>query len=214
WYSMRTCCPLRRCACSPIASRKVVYSRPSPSRTTNRVLPERVSNPRTSSIVVTTSMPGSYPVQRDGTGVSESGDRLYPAASDGGLQLLVVAEVLLRVRGRELDKRTIEDGPAAEIRGDRDAVAAARVCARECPGAEAAVVGQTGRRHLLDHGRALPVLQLAHVEVTLQSIEACRDAQPAEEDVARRLHQPLPRDDALAVVGELSGAQETVEYRA
>ena len=54
-------------------------------------------------------------------------------------------------------------------------------------------------RHRLDVGRALPVPQLAHVEVAALAVEPV-DALPAEEDVAGRLHQPLALDDALAVV--------------
>ena len=54
-------------------------------------------------------------------------------------------------------------------------------------------------RHRLDVGRALPVPQLAHVEVA-RPCRRCPRRAPAEEDVAGRLHQPLPLDHPLAVV--------------
>ena len=44
---------------------------------------------------------------------------------------------------------------------------------------------------------ALPVAQLADVEVALYAVDA-RDALPAQEDVARGLHEPLAGDDPLA----------------
>ena len=52
--------------------------------------------------------------------------------------------------------------------------------------------------HLLDLGGALPVLQLADVEVARLAVEPGVHVQPAEEDVAGRLHQALTGDDALA----------------
>ena len=50
----------------------------------------------------------------------------------------------------------------------------------------------TLRSHPLDLDRALPVAQLADVEVALLAVDP-GDALPAEEDVAGRLHQPLAR---------------------
>ena len=63
--------------------------------------------------------------------------------------------------------------------------------------------------HLLDFRRALPVLQLASVEVARLAVEPGLDVQPAEEDVAAGLHQALAGDDALAVVGELARCRGT-----
>jgi hypothetical protein len=81
------------------------------------------------------------------------------------------------------------------------------VGARERPAAHLTVSGQAVGEHLLDLGRRLPVLQLAAVVVV------AFDAQPAEEDVTAGLHQPLPDDDALAVVGELARARVLLEHR-
>src|SRR6476660_8436039 len=56
---------------------------------------------------------------------------------------------------------------------------------------------------LATHGRQvdgrLPVPELAHVEVVLFTVEALA-ALPAQEDVARRVRDPLTAHDALAVV--------------
>ena len=57
--------------------------------------------------------------------------------------------------------------------------------------------------HGVDVGGALPVAQLAHVEVADLAVDA-GDSLPAEEDVAGRLHQPLAGDHSLPVVGVLA----------
>ena len=67
------------------------------------------------------------------------------------------------------------------------------------PAADAGVDRQALRRQRLDFGRALPVPELAHVEVALPPVDADRRA-PAEEAVARGLHQPLALDHPPAVV--------------
>ena len=67
--------------------------------------------------------------------------------------------------------------------------------------------------HLLDFRRALPILQLAAVEVAFLAVEPRLDVQPAEEYVAAGLHQPLADDDPLAVVLELTRSEELLEHR-
>ena len=57
--------------------------------------------------------------------------------------------------------RAVEAVAVAEVGGDRDAVAAASVRARERPAAQLAVGGHALRDHLLDLRGALPVLELA-----------------------------------------------------
>ena len=44
-------------------------------------------------------------------------------------------------------------------------------------------------------------------------VDPVLDVQPAEEDVARRLHQALPGDHPLAVVAEVAGADEALQHR-
>ena len=83
----------------------------------------------------------------------------------------------------------------------------------ERPAAGLPVSGQGGRAHRLDHQRALPVLQLAHVEVAFLPVERRLDALPAEQDIGGGLHQSLPCDDPLAVVRVLALADEPLEHR-
>ena len=52
-----------------------------------------------------------------------------------------------------------------------------------------------------DHRRTLAVPQLAYVEVLLDAVGA-RATFPAQEDVARGLHQPLSADHSLALRSE------------
>ena len=80
--------------------------------------------------------------------------------------------------------------------------------------AELPVDAERPRVHRLDHDRALPVAQLAHVVVALLAEDALRDMEPAEEDVARRLHDALPGDDALARILVLARADELLQHRA
>src|SRR4051794_26631307 len=125
---------------------------------------------------------------------------------------LVVALVLLCVYPGEFEDRSVESVAAAEIGGDGDAIAAARVSARERPPAQRPVGGHAPRDHLLDLRGALPVFELSHVEVATSPVQAFRNMEPAEEDVARRLHQPLPGDDTLAVVREVARAEERFKH--
>src|SRR4029077_8773118 len=64
----------------------------------------------------------------------------------------------------------------------------------------------------VDVRAALPVMELAHVVVAGYAVEAL-DALPAQEDVRCRLHQPLTRHHALAVVRVGARAEETLEHR-
>ncbi len=99
-----------------------------------------------------------------------------------------------------------------EVARDRDAVARARVCARQGPAAHPPVDRQPRGLHRAHIRRALPVPQLAHVEVACLPVDP-RGAQPAEHDVAGGLHQPLALHHAAAVVGELALAQERLQHR-
>src|SRR6202042_316306 len=107
----------------------------------------------------------------------------------------------------------VERVAGAEIRGDRDAVAAAGVRSRERPAAQPSVGRHSKRDHLLDLRRALPVLELATVEVARNPVESLLDVNPAEEDVARRLHHPLTDDDSLGVILVHAPADVLLEHR-
>ncbi len=144
---------------------------------------------------------------------SHAGSRGEPAGLHGRAQCLVVTLVLLGVSAREGEDRAVEAGTAAEIGADRDAVAAAGVCPRERPAAQAAVGFQVGGLHPIDLGRALPVAQLAPVEVSGAVLGPGVHVNPAEKDVAARLDQALSLDDPLAVIGELAPAEELLQHR-
>src|SRR6185437_10951718 len=98
----------------------------------------------------------------------------------------------------------------AEVGGDGDPVPPPGVRPGQGRPADARV--QDGARHEEGvHVRAaLPVMELAHVVVAGYAVEAL-DALPAQEDVRRRLHQPLSRDYALAVVRVGARAEERLE---
>src|SRR5215213_5398418 len=64
WYSIRTRLPSSCCARSPIDSLKVVYSLPSPSLTTKRIVPLLVLTASTVAIFTTASMDRWYPRRR------------------------------------------------------------------------------------------------------------------------------------------------------
>src|SRR6185312_17188609 len=83
----------------------------------------------------------------------------------------------------------------------RDPVAGAGVRAGERPPAQLAVGDHAVGLHALDLGGALPVLQLADVEVAPVTLGRLLQAPPPEEDVARCLHHVLACHDALSVAG-------------
>src|SRR5687768_17045315 len=95
----------------------------------------------------------------------------------------------------EVGDSVIEPLDLAEIGCDLYAVAGAGVRPGQCPAADPSVQGQlTGRKALYLH-RAFHVPQLTHVEVATDSA-----TKPAEEDVARCLHQPLAGNDPVPLV--------------
>src|SRR5436190_12985255 len=83
---------------------------------------------------------------------------------------------------------------------------------RECPATRLCVEHEPAWQDGLEVERDLPVPELADVEVASLVVEAAISPHPAEEDVARRLHQPLPLDDALAVMAELALPQVRLEH--
>src|SRR5262249_47644520 len=89
----------------------------------------------------------------------------------------------------------------------------AGVALRGRPAAALPVLEQGAGLHRLDDRRPLCVPELAEVEVARLAVEPLVGVNPAEEDVARGLHQPLTLDDALAVVGVLALADERLEHR-
>src|SRR4051812_13991636 len=104
------------------------------------------------------------------------------------------------VRLCERGDGAVERGALAEVRRDGDAVARAGMRAGERPATHPAVAAQRGYVDRLDVDRALPIPQLADVEVADVAVERRSIADPTEKDVARGLHQSLAFHDPLARV--------------
>ena len=135
-----------------------------------------------------------------------------PPGVDGGLERGVVPLVLVGVGRGEIRDGPVEGVALAEVGGDGDPVAPPGVSAGEGRSADARV--QHGSRHeqAVHVSASFPVLELAHVVVAGHAVEPL-DALPAQEDVSRALHQPLPRYYAFAVVPVGALGQEALEHR-
>src|SRR4051794_433262 len=96
---------------------------------------------------------------------SEVTRRLDAAAGGGVGETPVIAVVDVGVGLGEVGDRVVESRRRAEVPGDGDAIAGPCVRPGEAPRAELAVGLQPVRTELDDLDRALPVPQLAHVEV-------------------------------------------------
>src|SRR5829696_4636688 len=95
----------------------------------------------------------------------------------------------------EVGHSVIETFTLAEVGSDLHAVTGAGVRPGQCPAADPGVQGQlTGRKALYLH-RAFHVAQLPHVVVATDAA-----TKPAEEDVARCLHQLLAGTDAMSLI--------------
>src|SRR4051794_19777991 len=150
---------------------------------------------------------------RPGPPSSHAGDGLQLPAVDRRPELLVVGLVLIGVRLGELAHRALEGVALAEIRGDRHPVTRPRMGTCQGPTAELRVLEHSLRGHRLDLRRALPVPELPDVVVVRLAVDALLDREPAEKDVARRLHQPLPLDDPPALLLERALPREALEHR-
>jgi len=82
------------------------------------------------------------------------------------------------------------------------------MCSRQCPGAQPAIGGQAVNVPSLDDRADLDIAQLAKIVVS-----AILPGRPAEEHVACRLHQALPGNHPLAVVGMQARACIRFEHR-
>src|ERR1700722_821654 len=115
-----------------------------------------------------------------------------PARGRGLAQGGVVALVLVGVQPGELGDRLLERRRAAEVGGDLDPVAPARVRAGRGPPAVLRVQPQAAGNHRVDGEGELPVAKLPDVEVpglAVLRLGFCAD--PAEEDIAGGLGEAL-----------------------
>src|SRR3954462_2244681 len=131
----------------------------------------------------------------------------------GGLEdRFEVRFILVGVGLGETRQRLVEDLPLAEVGGDGGPVAGAGMGPCQGFAAEGGIDREVGWRHPLDFRRGLAVPQLPHVEAALLVVDAS-GRHPAEEDVARRLHQPLPLDHPAAVVAVGARAGVGLQHR-
>src|SRR5262245_5611142 len=212
-------------ALRPIAASLLASTTAAPAATsTSKNVPRASANKRRHSRLASSKSarePNSRPYQsrtrstsrRRASGRSDAGLCSDTALLDRLLERGVVALVLVCVGLRKSGDRCLEGMSLAEIGGDRDRVAGAGVRFCERPTAEPRILLQVGRRHGLDLRAALRIPELPYVEVTRNAL-GVRLADPAEEDVARGLDQPLALDDPLSVVGVCALAEVRLQDRA
>src|SRR4051812_39040189 len=135
-----------------------------------------------------------------------------PSGCGGVPNELVIPLVLIRVALGEVRDRLVERGALAEVGADRHTVPRAGVRPGERPPAGVGIARETLGVDRLQVRRGLAVPELANVEVPRDAVGREEPA-PAEEDVARGLHQPLAVHDAPAVLRGAAPAGERLEDR-
>src|ERR1700735_667463 len=108
---------------------------------------------------------------------------------------LVVAFVLICIGVRERRQSAIEGRTVPEIAGDSDTVTRTGVGASQGLSADPAVLRQSRRDRAFDFEAALPVPELADVEIPSHSVGTLERLM-AQENVTCRLHQMLAGHDA------------------
>src|SRR4029453_2019609 len=123
------------------------------------------------------------------------GEDFQSSRAHGFLQCCMVAFALIGIGDRERCNGFVEGVAPAEIAADLCRCTGAGVRARQRPGTDLGVLAHHARTEQLDHGPDLHVPELADVE-----IPAGLALRPAEEDVARRLHQSVAVYNPLAMI--------------
>ena len=122
----------------------------------------------------------------------------------------MIAFVEIRIRGGELGDGMIEPVARAEVRIDGNPVPGTSVRARYRPTTGDRIGGEAAWRDRLDVDRALPIPELADVEVASSTIFVL-GMNPTQEDVACGLHEPLAFDYTPAVLGKRASPEERLE---
>src|SRR6516165_7007019 len=135
------------------------------------------------------------------------GCRLDLARLDRALQRGVILLVLVRIGDRETGDHLVERLAPAHVAAQLDGDARARVGERERPTAPLGVQLHLQAAERLHAHADLDVAQLADEVVALGPLR------PAEEHVARGLHEPVALDDALPVTRVRARAGEWLEDR-
>lgn len=124
----------------------------------------------------------------------------------------VIPLVLIGVPLGERLQRPVEGVTVAEVGRDGDAVAGPRVRPGQRRPAQLPEGTHAARHHQFGFHHALPIAQLAYVEVPALPVEPL-DPLPAQEDVSRGLHQALARHHPLALVPVRTRPRVRGEYR-
>src|SRR4051794_23814904 len=124
----------------------------------------------------------------------------------------MIAFVLVGVRLGELTHGPVETVRLAEIGSDRNPVPGACMRSGQCPSADLPVARHGFEVGVLHFHRALPVAELADVEIPVHVVDAV-DPLPAQEDVAAGLHESLAGDDTLTFVRVVALTSDGCEHR-
>src|SRR5262245_48793975 len=96
----------------------------------------------------------------------DSGLGCDPPVGHGLFECVVVPLVLVSIGLGESGDRSVEGRAGAQVGGEGDAVTGASVGSGQSPAAHPSITGETSGDHHVGVDRALPVLQLADVEVS------------------------------------------------
>lgn len=108
----------------------------------------------------------------------------------------MVAFALIGVGNREVRNGLVEGIAFPEVATDLGRFTRASVSAGERPPTRFGILTHDTRRENLDQHLDLHVLELPNIKLTAEFA-----FRPAEEEIARGLHEPTTSHDALAVVG-------------
>src|SRR3954452_13327957 len=172
------------------ATSRIVLVAPAPSRPST--IPAEAMIPSLAS--TTCSRTRAWSIRAHTAVTSPPGGAGQQPGREGVDQLAVVAPGLIGVGVRERAHGLVEGPAFADVGGDRDGIAGARVRAGQHLGAGGGELCEP-RADQLAIGDDLHVSELPHVVV----VTAPRG--PTDEDVRGALHQPLALDDPTAMVG-------------
>src|SRR3989440_4722929 len=129
----------------------------------------------------------------------------YPARLDCGNKSGVILPGLVGVRLGEGSNSALEAIAFPQVATDLGRVAGARMGTGESPATEPAIVDETLGVQTRDIHGQLHISQLANIKV-----DGVR-FRPPKEEITGGLHDVLPADDPLTMVGIRAGAQVTFE---
>src|SRR5271169_2042568 len=180
-----------RCVTDPSRASAISAERSSPNKNPGRIMPSNESNSTPLARAFRLPNESGYTTIPTASLLRRHGDSLLPDRFDEGP---VVAEVLIGVFDREFGDRVMEGRIRSQVTCNARRIARSRMGPRQRPAAKPAVLAQHADVPVLDDGGNLGVAKLAQIVIA-----AVPTARPANEDVARQLHEPLASHDPLAV---------------